>query len=237
MGLNEIFTSFGLALGQIPDRRFFIVIVKSALITLGGLLCLALGLSSLFGGLVQGVDIFPFFFSTEEIGWWVGLGSFLLLTWLSVFIILPTIAFVSGFFLETVAAAVEERHYPQIMAQYRLSFGETLKDGINLLGLIIVVNILAFGISLILLPFSVLIFLAANGWLLGREYMQLIAQRHMTPQNARKFRKHHSGKIWIAGMFAAVSLGVPIVNLFVPVLAIAMFTHLFHRLSTKATSD
>ena len=39
---------------------------------------------------------------------------------------------------------------------------------------------------------------------------------------------------WLAGTLMAAPLSIPLVNLLVPVLGVATFTHLFHRLAERA---
>jgi len=43
-------------------------------------------------------------------------------------------------------------------------------------------------------------------------------------------RRANSGTVWLAGALMAAPLSLPLVNLFVPVLGVATFTHIFHRL-------
>lgn len=156
--------------------------------------------------------------------------SILLLLVLSVFLMVPvTSAFIS-LFLDDITEAVEARHYPDLPPAPRLSFWEGLRDGLNFLAVLIVANIAAFAAYLLLPPFAPVIFLALNGFLLGREYFQLIAARRLGPSGARALRKRHGVRIWIAGMVMAAPLVVPVVNLAVPILGAAAFTHLYHRL-------
>jgi uncharacterized protein involved in cysteine biosynthesis len=49
-------------------------------------------------------------------------------------------------------------------------------------------------------------------------------------------RRRHAGEIWLAGTLMAAPLSVPLVNLLIPVLGIATFTHLFHRLQARDPS-
>jgi CysZ protein len=47
---------------------------------------------------------------------------------------------------------------------------------------------------------------------------------------AKALRKRHWLTVWWAGGLMAAPLSIPFVNLLVPVLGAATFTHLFHRL-------
>jgi uncharacterized protein involved in cysteine biosynthesis len=53
----------------------------------------------------------------------------------------------------------------------------------------------------------------------------------MDPTAARSLFRRNSGKIWFAGALMAIPLSVPLVNLLVPIVGAATFTHLFHRLA------
>jgi CysZ protein len=57
--------------------------------------------------------------------------------------------------------------------------------------------------------------------------------RHAQAGAARgaDLRARHPVQIWVAGILMAVPLSVPVVNLFIPLLGAATFTHLFHRLN------
>ena len=46
-------------------------------------------------------------------------------------------------------------------------------------------------------------------------------------------RKRHTVQIWAAGCLMALPLTVPLLNLLVPVLGAATFTHLYHRVAAK----
>ncbi len=157
---------------------------------------------------------------------------------LSVFLMVPVASVFTSFFLDDVTDAVEARHYPHLTPAPRLSMAEGLRDGLGFLGVLIAVNIAAFAAYLLLPPFAPIIFYAVNGFLLGREYVQLIAMRRLGPEGAARLRRRHRLRIWAAGCVMALPLTVPIVNLAVPLLGAAAFTHLFHRLPAlpEATS-
>lgn len=72
-----------------------------------------------------------------------------------------------------------------------------------------------------------------NGFLLGREYFLLVAIRRVTRPAAEAMWRRYFWRIWIAGTAIAVPLSVPILNLVVPMIGVAVFTHQFHRLKTN----
>jgi len=130
-----------------------------------------------------------------------------------------------------VADAVEASHYPHLPTATRQSFGDALRDTLNFLGLLLVANVIALVLIIFLAPFAALIFWAVNGFMLGREYFTLAAMRRMPRRDAIALRRRHTGTIWAAGVLMAMPLSVPLLNLLIPILGAATFTHLFHRLS------
>jgi uncharacterized protein involved in cysteine biosynthesis len=91
------------------------------------------------------------------------------------------------------------------------------------------VNLLALLSYLVLAPLAPLIFWTVNGVLLGREYAQMVALRRLPRVEANAFRRRNRLRIWAMGVVMAVPLTIPVVNLLVPVIAAAAFTHLYHR--------
>ena len=95
--------------------------------------------------------------------------------------------------------------------------------------MILGVNLLALLAYLILAPLAPLIFWGVNGVLLGREYAQMVALRRLPRAEANAFRRRNRFSIWALGVIMAVPLTVPVLNLLVPVIGAAAFTHLYHR--------
>ena len=95
------------------------------------------------------------------------------------------------------------------------------------------VNLVAIVLYLLLAPLAPLIFWAVNGFLLGREYFQLVALRRLPPKDAARLRRSNFATIWAAGVLMAAALSLPVVNLIVPIIGAAVFTHLFHRLAPR----
>jgi hypothetical protein len=93
---------------------------------------------------------------------------------------------------------------------------------------------LALVLYLIFTPLAPILFWVVNGVLLGREYAQLVALRRSDAAGAAAFRKRHRPTIFAAGVLMAVPLTIPVVNLLVPILGAATFTHLYHRLTRDA---
>ena len=126
---------------------------------------------------------------------------------------------------------MKHRHYPALPPGRDIGIVEGLGDGLKFLAILIGANILALLLYLLFAPAAPFIFWGLNGYLLGREYAQMVALRRSDAAGARAFRRRHSGTIFAAGVLMAVPLTIPVVNLLVPVLGAATFTHLYHRLT------
>jgi uncharacterized protein involved in cysteine biosynthesis len=134
-------------------------------------------------------------------------------------------------FLDDVAQAVEDKHYPGLPPALKQSFGDAAIDTLNFFALLVTVNVLALILYAFAGPFIPVVFWAVNGLLLGREYFTLVAARRMGRKAAKALRKRHWLTVWWAGGLMAAPLSIPLVNVLIPVLGAATFTHLFHRLN------
>jgi len=233
MGFRMIFLDFSRALAQLSDPRFRRVIFLGIGLTIGLL-------AAIYALLVLAVGLFAPETVTlpllGEVTWVRDLlswGSLFLMLGLSVFLMIPVASAMSGFFLDDIAEAVEDAHYPGLPTPPRPPLMDALRDALTFLGVLIGANILAFG-AYLLFPFAApLIFYGLNGYLLGREYFQMATIRREGRSGADSLRKLHTVQIWAAGCLMAVPLTVPLLNLLVPVLGAATFTHLYHRVAAK----
>ena len=151
----------------------------------------------------------------------------------SVFLMVPVASAFTGLFLDRIAQAVEDRHYPALPPPRPQPWGEVLAETAGFLALVVAVNAVALVAYVVFAPLALPIFWAVNGFLLGREYAQMVAARRMPVADARAFRRRHRFRIWVTGVLMAVPLSVPVLNLLVPVVGAATFTHLFHRLAGR----
>lgn len=230
MGLGMVLRAFGLALGQIGDPRFRRVLAMGVGGALALLVGFALGLSWLVGWLVGDGITLPLL---GEVQWLDDLsrwGAVIGVLVASVFLMVPVASAITSLFLDDVADAVEAVHYPDIPQQPRTPFLEGLRDAVGFLGVIVAVNLAALILYLIFAPVALFIFWAINGFLLGREYYTLAAIRRVGRLRAKQLRRRHFGTIWAGGILMAVPLSVPLLNLVVPILGVATFTHLFQIL-------
>ncbi|MEQ6204651.1 EI24 domain-containing protein [Sulfitobacter sp. HNIBRBA2951] len=225
-----IIKAFSLALGQLSDPRFRRVL----LLGIGGALALLVGfawlLSAGAAALVGDSMTIPFVGEVQWLDTVFSWGAVVVVMGLSVFLMVPVASAITSFFLDDVADAVEAVHYPHIPQQPRTPLSEAFRDTLGFLGLVIGVNLLALVLYALFAPVAIFIFWAVNGMLLGREYYTLAAMRRVGRKRAKQLRRKHFMTIWAGGILMAIPLSVPLLNLVIPVLGAATFTHLFQML-------
>jgi uncharacterized protein involved in cysteine biosynthesis len=214
-------TAFVLAFADLRLPAMRRVLVRSIL--LAGLL---------FAGLLGGVGWALSQSAITGIGWldWVVdlLGGAAALV--AAILLFPTATLaIVPLFLDDVAAAVEQHHYPNLPPARPASLGAQALAGAKLALLAVGLNLLALPFVLFLPLVGVGVYLLLNGWLLGREYFELAALRRLDLAAAKAARRLCGRRALFAGIaLAAIGL-VPFGNLLVPLLGAAAFVHIFHR--------
>jgi len=232
MALDLILSSFFRAIGQIGDRRFRRVLLLGVGLTIALLAALTIVLAWVAGLFIpETVTLLGM-----EITWldavasWATVGLMIVL---SVVLMVPVAAAFTGIFLDDVAEAVEEKHYPGLAEVGHIPVLDTLRDSLSLILVTVGVNLVAFILLFFVGPLAPVLFWAINGYLLGREFFQMAAMRREGREGATRLRKRHAGQVWLAGTLMAVPLSVPLVNLLIPVIGAASFTHMYHRLAAR----
>lgn len=213
------------------------VLAKGIALAVGLLAALWFGLFTVIGWLVPDTLTLPWWGEVNWIAPALSIASIGIMLIASVFLMVPVATVFTGFFLEEVADVVEEAHYPGLPAVRPLGLGQSLTDAFRFFGVVLGANLLALVLYLFFIPFAPLLFLALNGYLLGREYFQMAAYRRMGRPEAQALYAANRSTIWAAGALMAVPLTIPILNLAVPVVGAAGFTHLFHRLASRRPAD
>ncbi len=228
-----ILTAFFKAVAQLLDRRFRRVLWRGIGLTIALLVAIYAMLLQLIEWLTASPISLPGIGEVTWLGDLLSWGSLGIMIVLSIFLMVPVASAITSLFLDEVAQAVEDKHFPHLPPVPRISFFEGLRDTVNFLGVLVAANVFAF-ILYAMLPFAaVFIFYALNGYLLGREYFQLAAMRRIGRAGAKELRKKHRGTIWLAGCLMAVPLSFPLINLVIPILGAATFTHLYHGVSRR----
>ncbi len=229
-----IFNAFLKALGQIYAREFRGVLLRSLGLTVLILAAFAYATSRLLRWLLPDSFTLPWIGELtflDELGSGIGVGTGLIL---SIFLMIPVASVFIGLYLESIAAAVEAKHFPSLPKVKGAPITDALRDSLRFMGLFVIVNLFALILYLVFAPLAPIIFWLVNGLLLGREYFQLVALRRLGLKEANALRKRHFLSIWAAGVLMAILLTVPILSLIVPILGVATFTHQFHRVMARA---
>jgi CysZ protein len=142
----------------------------------------------------------------------------------------PTASLVAGFYLDDVAATVEREIDPMSAPGVPPPAAATLAMGLRFAALSLMVNVAVVVLTLFAgLGFAA--FFLLNGYLLGCEYFELIAMRHMPRAAAEELRRRNWGSVYLAGLIISGFIAVPVLNLLTPLFAAAFMTRVVKRLA------
>lgn len=216
--IKEFIRSFA----QLQDRDTRKIIWKSAFITLAAYIFFTTAVC----WLISEVDY--------SNGYWMYagfLGGFFAVALSLIFF--PTLCMVvTTFFLEEVADAVEKRHGYPIEITREQSFREIVITGIKFAVVSVLLNVLA--LPLYFIPvLNVIALYSINGYLIGREYFEIVALRKIDADKTSFIRKQSNTSIIITGAFIAFLMTIPLLNLFAPVIGISFMVHKFEDLRNQ----
>jgi len=177
------------------------------------------------------------FFAFRPLDWLVDLLGALAVLGLSWLLFPAVVTLIMSFFLETVAAAIEARDYPGRPPPRRQSLGQIAGATARLMGLSLTLNLLVLPVYLLAQGINLLLFLGLNGYLLGREYFEVVALRRFDWAAAGTLRRRHGGRVFLGGVAIAGLFALPLVNLVAPVIATAFMMHLFESLPHPEPQD
>ncbi|HEV8388670.1 MAG TPA: EI24 domain-containing protein [Dongiaceae bacterium] len=211
-----MFSAIAKTLGQLNDPPIRRVIGKTLGLAIVGyilfvvLVYLLIGWLSGLGGWLEGLAEFGGVIAAMVVAW---------------FLFPSVAAAIAGIFADEVIDAVEAKHYPFLAPGKPVPVLAAVLDGLKLAAIALIANILALPF-LIVFPVYVLITWGVNGWLLGREYFEMVAFRRMDRATAHELHRRHNRTFTIAGVMIAVCLTIPFVNLLAPVLGAAFMVHI-----------
>ena len=132
---------------------------------------------------------------------------YLVLAWL----LFPVaIGLILGLFAEDVVAAVERRYYPELPAPPGMSLSAQVYSGARFLAVALPLNLIA--LPLYLVPgANIPVYLALNGYLLGREYFTLVAGQRLPLREMEQLRRGQRGRLWLAGAVTTVGAQLSVV--------------------------
>ncbi len=206
----------GRVLAQAGDRRLWGIVVRAvaatAALLAAAVAALSVGLAALPTTGWAALD--------AAVPWLGGAGGAVV-----AIVIAPLVTLsVLGLFVDDVAAAVEARWYPDLPTPPTTSVLVGLGHALRLLGLATVLNVLALPAYLVFPAANVVLFVALNGYLFGREYFDAVAARR-APVDVVRLRRAYRGQVFAVGVAIAIFALVPIVNFLVPVVGTALMVH------------
>ncbi len=216
--------AFAKAVEQLQDRALRRIVWI-------GLLFAALVFALLWGGvylLLSHTTIFQTGWLDTVVDVLGGLAT-LALTWL---LFPAVVTSIMGVFLDDAADAVECQHYPQLPLPRKQSIQEIFLSSAKFLALMLGLNLITL-LFLLVPPVFPFVFYGVNGYLLGREYFEVVALRRLDPPTAARLRRSNQFKVFIAGLVIAFLLTLPVVNLLAPVIGTAAMVHIFHGMTKR----
>jgi CysZ protein len=214
-------TAAGQAFQQLFTPAFRAVLLKCVAFTIGLLAVLIIGIEWTFSHFVQ----WPGWIE-KTIEWLGGLA----LVVGSIFLIPPVSSLIAGLYVDDIAAEVESTTYPQDPPGKPVATLPAIGLALKFFVVVLAVNILA--VFLLLIPgINLIAFSLGNGYLLGREYFELAAMRHMPPDEAKQLRRANRVTVLLCGLIIAAIASVPILNLITPLFATAFMVRIFKGLS------
>ncbi len=248
--MSSVFRAISLAIGQIGDPAFSRVM---GIGVLGSLIVFVVlwFLTAWLIGLVPWVDL-------PLVGWifeWMGSVLAFLGEWIAIlgdvafgavmlvvtFLLFPAVTTtIVSIFLDDIVSAVEDKHYPNLGEPRPQPIGEVIGQSVKFLATVVGINILALPIYAILIflpPFNLVFYYLLNGYLVGREFYEMVAVRRLSPEQAIVLRKKAGTALVLAGAIIVFTMTIPILNLVVPVLAAAAMVHVFQDLLARKGTD
>ena len=217
-------TAAGQAFREMFTPPFRAVLFKCVGFTIALLVLLIIAVEWSFSHFVQWPD-----WIEKAIEW---LGGFALMVG-SIFLIPPVTSLIASLYLDDIAATVERTNYPLDPPGKELLTLAAIGLALRFFVVVLLVNIVA--LFLLLVPgVNLIAFYIGNGYLLGREYFELAAMRHMPPLEAKKLRQANQLTVFLAGLLIAGIASVPILNLITPLFATAFMVHMYKDLARRA---
>lgn len=160
----------------------------------------------------------------EAIVDWLGSGAATLLAWFLFPLFIPVII---SFFCDMISTRIEKDSYPDRLPQQPIGLKEILKKDARFILKLIVVNLLF--LPLFLIPvLNILVYYIVNGYLLGREYFEMVTIRHLPVAKIATIRKKNRSTLIMGGVAILLLSTLPLINMIAPVVAVILMTHLFH---------
>jgi CysZ protein len=147
-----------------------------------------------------------------------------------IFLAPPTASLVASFYLDDIAGMVERAIDPQAPPGQPPPLAGSIAIGLRFAVLSVLVNIVVLALT-IFTGIGLASFFFLNGYLLGREYFELAAMRHVSAIEARELFRLHLPQVYFAGLIISGFVAVPVLNLLTPLFATALMTRVYKGLA------
>jgi uncharacterized protein involved in cysteine biosynthesis len=187
-----------------------------------------IGLAAGASALIRNIQLFENHLADVSAGVLLGLTAIVL----PVLFFSAVATFVMSFWLDDVADIVEAAHYPDLGPARQMGWLEILRGSLRFLLVMVLVTAVAapFYLALLLLGFGIILNYAVNGYLLGREYYEVVAARRLEPASMRAVFRNNLGRLWLCGAAINLMFQIPLLNLAAPVASTAFMVHVFQGL-------
>jgi len=145
------------------------------------------------------------------------------------FMLPAMVPLIGGMFQEKVIHKVEIACYPDAARKKEPAFWPDFKNDIAFTIWAIFLNVLVLPFHFIGIGFLISILL--NTYLLGREFFESAAGYHLGKADAKKLGRNNKKTVYTGGLVITILTLVPILNLFVPIFAIAWMVHVYHHVA------
>jgi CysZ protein len=214
-----MFTAAYKALGDLLSGEFRAILLKA----IGLTLALFVGLMVITQLVLWQLTLLPWPWAETVLA----VGTGIAMAVLFFFLMGPVTALFAGIYLDRVAEIVERKHYPREAPGRPLGTMQSITTALRFGALALMVNIAV--LPTVFFAIGAFVLVAANAYLISREYFEMAAARHMPLVDAQALRKANTPLVFVAGLLPALAVIVPILNLLVPLFATSYFVHLFKR--------
>ena len=149
-------------------------------------------------------------------------------------LLFPTLAsFFITLFLEDIVEAVESRYYHDTLLEKINNPSAMFIISLRFTAIALFLNILVIPFYFFTIwfpPLGIFVFYCLNGYLLGREYFELVALRHIKMEDIPSIRQSNRWQLFLFGSVTTFLFTIPIINFLAPILGVTGMTHLFRKL-------
>lgn len=146
------------------------------------------------------------------------------------FLLFPlTFPLVITLFEERISIYTERHYYGSISSHSIMTMKERIIAGLRFFAVMALLN-------LILIPFyfipvlNFIIYYTVNGYLLGREFFEMVVSRHETLEDMRALRRKYRWQLISGGAALVFCATIPFLNLVIPALSVIFIVHFYHNM-------